>query len=161
MQWVLLEPLPYFSVQKFRFVDDFNGINRIITTGYFLWTLLAISSTLLSVQMQLVRRFWRKFSRIFVNIHHSMVFSDRFFFSFSKVRTYFRIWAHQHINPRILLICIDFTVLLFWWNGHASIQCIQWCTLHVRLVYISTWIATHADYIHDHYGESNHDFRIW
>lgn len=40
-----------------RLVDDFNGIYEYITTTYFLWTLLAIASMLLTLQMQLVRRF--------------------------------------------------------------------------------------------------------
>lgn len=55
-----LNDLAFYLFASFRFVDDFNGIYQFITTGMFLWTILCISSSLLAIQMQLVRLHWIK-----------------------------------------------------------------------------------------------------
>lgn len=71
-----------------RFVREFNQIFKFIITAYFLWGLLTISSSLLSLQRELVKWIVRFFSLLFEILNQNLSIFIIFFSQSRSIHQY-------------------------------------------------------------------------
>lgn len=144
----------------FRLMNESNRIYGIIGIVGILWTRLAICSSVLVLQIQLV---W---------IIHLFYWESEIFWSpicspFSICLPFLKVWRfigtdrnqnnHQFTNGVLVIFDIPW-ILRPRSNGDRCVWCIQWNTLQCKLVLISEWTATNDDDIHENCSTAN---RCW
>lgn len=136
-----------------RLAIDFNSIVEFIITGFFLWTLSTICTSLVTLQEQLVKCFcvWLTFSFFIENI--SIANSE-----WLKLKSD---WDNKYSIFGNLVVPADFSVLWIWCNSNKSIQSIWWRVLSMSMVFMAKWSATNVLNCRDEYPKTVHYKRIW
>lgn len=117
----------------FRFVDDLNSIYEFTIFTLFAATTLFICSALLIILSQLV------------------AFHTPFFFDSKSIETSFFFlkggwiissWSYKYSNECHVLVWTHFFPLWTRRKSHLSIQCIQWESRWLQVVFVFHWNAT-------------------
>lgn len=125
----------------FRLMDEFNRVyENVISIGFF-WTRIAISSSLLIFQIQLVRNFYQYFWN-YLQFPNSIVFFLSEWTCSQSRRNKFNIFDD------FFILRVALWGLLTRWNCNRPIWNIQCDTLLHKLVFLPEWITANDGDIH-------------